>query len=102
MGKKTDRMRNAAQSDFDRNRDLFFNLLCGTAGEESDDLNLRVGYVWKCLDRQRPESRDPAGYEKRCQQDEKERLIQSKCDKAFDHGFISYRFRCSVAERRLL
>src|SRR5215813_1241240 len=82
-------MGNSTQSYFDGNRDLFFDFLGGTAREKSDDLDLRVGHIRKCFDRQRTERRHSPGDKQSDEQEEEKRLVQRELCNPPDHGLPS-------------
>src|SRR5438128_7258631 len=88
MREQPDRMRHAAQSDFDRNGDGLFNFFGGTPREKCDDLNLRVGDIGERFYRKRPERCDASSDKQRHKQNQKEWLMQPKGNKTLNHGVL--------------
>ena len=76
------RVRQPAQRDLERNRDLLLDFLRRVAGIQRDDGHLDVGDVGKRLDRQRAKRDDAAADEQQREQQHEQRLMQREGDDA--------------------
>src|SRR6185369_8668658 len=85
MRKHPDRMRQAGKFDFERYRDLLFDLFRSMAGEQCDHWSLDIGDVRKRFNRERLKGVNAGADEERQNQEQEQRLMQGKPHKFSQH-----------------
>ena len=75
----------AAQLDFERDRDLLFHFFGCVTGKESDDGHLDVGDIRESFDGQGFECRHAGSDEEKQEQRHEERLVDRERDEFSDH-----------------
>src|SRR5215469_8345041 len=72
--------------DFDGDGDLLFHFFGGAAGPLRDDLDVVVGDVGVCLDRQSAEGNDAPDEQEQGNHQNKEPAVQGEIDEVANHG----------------
>ena len=78
-------VRDAVHDDFQRNRDLLFDLFRGNSRPLRDDLHVVVGHVGIGLDGKPLERNDARREQQQCQSQDEEAVVQSKINDSANH-----------------
>src|SRR5580704_150206 len=81
-------MRDTVHDDFDRDRDLLFDLFRRNSGPLRDDLNIVVGYIGVRLNRQVTKSGNTPREEQQCEGYDENAVIESKINDQANHFLL--------------
>ena len=91
-------MRDAVHDDFERNRDLLFDLFCRNPWPLRDDLDVVIGHVGIRLNGQSLERNNPPSKKDQCQSQDKKAVAESEINDSANH-FIAP--QCFAVAKRL-